>query len=171
MAGSAKKIPTLDLKLAGAATYPEWTIAIQAHLDLIPIENTKYRIWDIVDGKYQEPSQAGEKETEEVAASTNKAIGNWKDVNSIALLTIRRNCEDDVRARIGSLTNAKDAYNELRKGFEGKTATEFYTLLDSLTTMYDDRKNIIEEHIASYEHIWNTFVGITTRADLTNDDG
>ena len=115
--------------------------------------------------------QAGEKEAEEVVSGTNEAIRNWKDANSIALLTIRRNCEDDVRVRIGSLTNAKDAYNELKKAYEGKIATEFYILLDSLPTTYDDWKNIIEEHIASYERIWNTFVGIITRADLTNNDG
>jgi hypothetical protein len=52
-------------------------------------------------------------------------------------------------------------------------ATEFYALLDSLTTSltFDDRKIAVNEHVTNYERTWNTFVGIISRADLTNDDG
>jgi hypothetical protein len=103
-----------------------------------------------------------------------KALRNWKDANAVALLTLRKNCEDDVRARIGNLTIAKDAYDELKKAYEGKSDTEFHTLLNSLTSIsYDDRKNSIEEHIAYYERTWNSFVGVISRADLVarNDDG
>jgi hypothetical protein len=32
-----------------------------------------------------------------------------KDANVVALLTIRKNCEDDVKARIGNLASLKDA--------------------------------------------------------------
>jgi len=69
---------------------------------------------------------------------------------------------------------AKDAYDELKKAYEGKTATEFYALLDSLTNItFDDRKATIEEHITHYEATWNRFVGVISRADLitAEDDG
>ena len=69
---------------------------------------------------------------------------------------------------------AKEAFDELKKAYEGKTATEFYSLLDSITNIpYDDRKCSIEEHITHYERTWNRFVGVIGRADLTaaEDDG
>jgi len=79
-----------------------------------------------------------------------------------------------VRSRIGTFELAKAAFEELKKAYEGKTATEFYSLLDSITSIpYDDRKNTIEEHISHFEAIWNRFVGVISRADLTaaQDDG
>jgi len=36
---------------------------------------------------------------------------------------------------------------------------------------YDDRKGSIDEYIASYERTWNTFAGIISRVNLTDDDG
>jgi hypothetical protein len=83
---------------------------------------------------------------------------------------MKKNCEDKVRARIGNLTLAKEAYNELKKAYQGKPTTEFYVLLDSLTLVYDDRKSTIEEHITAYKQIWNIFVGVMSRADLNSDD-
>jgi hypothetical protein len=77
---------------------------------------------DVVTGNYGKPT-----------ATTGRELRSWKDANAVALLTMRKNCEDDVKARIGNLASAKDAYGELKKAYEGKTATEFYALLDSLT--------------------------------------
>jgi hypothetical protein len=124
-------------------------------------------------GIYIQPAPAGSKSTVEEAQIVGKAIRAWKNANSIALLTIRKNCENEARARIGNLTNAKEAYNELKRAYEGRTATEFYALLDSLTTSltFDDRKIAVNEHVTNYESTWNTFFGIISRADLTNDDG
>jgi hypothetical protein len=74
---------------------------------------------------------------------------------------------------MGNLINAKKAYDELKRAYEGRTATEFYALLDSLTTSltFDDRKIAVNEHVTGYGRTWNTFVRIISRADLTNDDG
>lgn len=98
----------------------------------------------------------------------------WKDANAVALLTIRKNCEDDVQARIGSIGSAKEAYEELKKAYEGKTSTEFYSLLNSISKIqFDDQTQTIEEYIAAFERTWNAFVGVIGRADLTatRDDG
>jgi hypothetical protein len=60
----------------------------------------------------------------------------------VALLTMQKNREDNVRARTENLTIAKDAYDEPKKAYEGKPATESYALLNSLTSIsYDDQKN------------------------------
>jgi len=84
---------------------------------------------------------------------------------------LHKNCEDKVRARIGSTTTSKEAYDKLRKACEIRTATEFYALLNSLFLTYDDQRHTIEEHITQYERRWNTCRGMISQADLTNDDG
>jgi hypothetical protein len=117
-------------------------VSIEAYLGLIPVRDTDYRAWDILMGTYLRPSEASDKTNTAEATQANKAIREWKDANGVALLTMRKNCEDEVRARIGNLTLAKEEYNELKKACEGKTATEFYALLDSLTLVYDDRKGL-----------------------------
>jgi hypothetical protein len=103
-----RKIPSLDIKLSGSSTYSEWVVSIETYLDLIPVDRTEYRAWDIVIGIYIQLAPAASKSTVE-AQIAGKAIWAWKDANSIALLMIRKNCEDEVRARIGCLTNAKEA--------------------------------------------------------------
>lgn len=118
MAESSAKIPTLDTKPTGASTYPEWIIFIENYLDLVPPE-PDCRVWDIVTGNYEKST-----------ATTGRELRSWKYANVVAQLIIRKNCEDDVKARIGNLTSAKDAYAELKKAYEGKTATELYALLE-----------------------------------------
>lgn len=79
-----------------------------------------------------------------------------------------------MRARIGSIGSAKEAYDELKRAYEGKTSTEFYSLLNSISKIqFDDRTQTIEEYIAAFERTWNAFVGIVGRVDLTaaGDDG
>jgi len=85
-------------------------------------------------------------------------------VNGVVKLTIINNCEPEVRARIGSFPKAKEAYEELKKAFEGKSVTELGALMKSITRMtFDNRKSTIQEHIAEYERAWNSFVAITAR--------
>jgi len=121
----------------------------------------EHDIWNLITGEFTKPAQAAEEKI-------------WQKANDLTLLTILKNCEDNVHSRIGTYELAKEAYDELRKAFEGKTVTEFYALLDSITNIpFDDRKTTIEEHITHYEATWNRFVGVISRADLTaaEDDG
>jgi hypothetical protein len=61
MPDTSRKIPTLDIKLSGATTYPEWVVSIEAYLDLIPVRDKDYRVWDIVMGTYLRRSEASDK--------------------------------------------------------------------------------------------------------------
>jgi len=152
-----KKIPTLGVMLSGPADYPEWIISLKLFLRMTKVGT--HRAWQIVDGTYLKP-------TDETEAQT------WNDGNDFILITIRKNCEANVRSRIGTYELARNAYDELKKAYEGKTTAEFHALLDSITNIsFDDRKSTIADHIANYEKTWNTFVGIISRADLTKDTG
>ena len=53
MSDTTRKIPTLDVKLTGPSTYPEWTISIQHYLRLVPAG--EQRVWDVVSGTYPQP--------------------------------------------------------------------------------------------------------------------
>ena len=106
---NVRKIPTFDIHLSGASKYPKWTISIKKYLDLIPIMETEYRVLDIVSSDYMKPEEA----------ATSKEIGIWnlKDKNMVALITIRKNCEEPVKSHIGNISTAKEAYAELKKDF------------------------------------------------------
>jgi len=58
-----------------------------------------------------------------------------------------------------------------KKAYEGRTATEFHALLESLYMHYNDRKITISDHIAAYEKTWNIFAGIIGISDLSKDKG
>jgi len=155
------KIPNIEPKLSGASTYPDWVSSLQTYLALFKVPGTKYRAWHLLEGKYTEPPESDEDGRQ-----------MWEDVNGIAKLTIINNCEPEVRARIESFPKAKGVYDELKKAFEGKSVTELGVLMKSVTRMsFDDRKSTIQEHIAEYGRVWNAFVAITARLDLSKDDG
>jgi hypothetical protein len=82
------------------------------------------------------PTAGSGKATPEQAKETKR----WKNANTIALLTIRKNCSNDVRARIETIATAKEAFDELKSAYETKTTTEYHALLSSLSMIYDDRK-------------------------------
>lgn len=63
----------------------------------------------------------------------------WKDAGTVALLTIEKNCEEDVQAKIGNCSTTIEAYNTLQKAYEGKTTAEFGSLVDSFVSItYDN---------------------------------
>ena len=171
MLPSNRKIPTLPIKLCGATTYPKWIISIEKYLNLIPIGTTEYSVWDIVLGDYERPVVPKDKASDEAASNAKIELRAWKDADNIGLLTIQKNCGDDILTKIGNETSAKGAYDKLKKAYEGKTVTEFYTLLDSLLLKYDDENDTIETHITKYERAWHTFAGVIFQADLEKDTG
>jgi len=144
-------------------------------------------VWDVVTGEYGKPTEASEKAPSSEGIMAKRAIRMWNDADPVALLTIERNCEEDIQARNGNCSTASEvvwlaqaalsvepseAYQELQKAYKGKTTTEYGALVDSFVSMsYDNRKGSIDEYIASYKQIWNTFAGIISRVNLTDDDG
>jgi len=138
---TSNKVPSLNVRLSGAANYPEWVTSLIRITDI----DDRHDAWDLITGDFKKPAQAAEGKI-------------WQKANDLTLLTILKNCEDNVRSRIGTFELAKKAFDELKKAYEGKT---FYALLDSRTNIsFDDRKTTIDEHITHYEATWNRFVGV-----------
>jgi len=155
-----KKIPTLDITLTGVSIYLQWISSLEDYLFVLDVPRTEHQVWDVVTGSYKKPDE------------TDKKYKQWREANVVALLTIKKNCDEEVRARIRSFREAKEAYEELKKAYKGKSVTELGMLMKSVTRMhFDDRKTTIQDHIAEYGRAWNSFVMITARLDLTNDKG
>jgi len=91
-----KKIPPLAIKLNAPVTYPAWTRSIEKYLDIIEIPDSELRVWDVVTGAYAKPSMAMEKAPSTEGTTAKRAVRIWKDADAIALLTIEKNCEEDV---------------------------------------------------------------------------
>jgi hypothetical protein len=75
-----------------------------------------------------------------------------EDGNALAILTIRKNCSEDVKSRFGVLESASDIWEELKRAFERKTVTEYYSLLASINNYpSDDRTTTLNTYITEYE--------------------
>jgi hypothetical protein len=147
MAESNCKIPILD-KLTGASTYPEWIISIENYLGLVPA-GPDHRV---------------------MGHSNRKLRETYCDHGPRTQKLERRKCSRPTGHK--KKLQRRDAYAELKKAYEGKTASEFHALLDSPTSVsFDGQKPPIEEYVTNYECAWNCFVGVVSRADLTTDDG
>jgi len=69
---SGSKIPSLKVKLAGAANYPEWVTSIKLFLRITDITK-QYDAWDLVIGEFIKPVREGK---------------IWQKANDFILLTI-----------------------------------------------------------------------------------
>jgi hypothetical protein len=90
----------------------------------------------------------------------------------VTLLTIAKNCHNDIRARFETITTAKEAFDKLKLAYEIKITTKYYALLSSLLMIYDDTTQTIQEHILEYESACNMWISIMLRIDrgATQDD-
>jgi hypothetical protein len=103
-------IPSLDVKLLGVTSYAEWTTSLKLFLRMIPVN--KKRVWHIVNGEYPKPNPGdnwGDKKFTE-----DDGIA-WEDRKPLAVLTVRKNCCDEIKSRFGVLELASDIWKELKK--------------------------------------------------------
>jgi len=56
----SNKIASLNVKLSGAANYPEWVTSLKLYLRITEI-NEEYDAWDIIAGNYIKPTSATKK--------------------------------------------------------------------------------------------------------------
>jgi hypothetical protein len=149
-----RSIPKLDHKLTGQNNYASWILSIEMCLTLYDVGKTECTIWDIVTGKLKKPSDIIVEKGEEIS-KTGVSATEWTKANYFALLTMKKNCEDEPLTKFELAKEAHEAYQALRNHYEGRTITDLGVVLaDVIRYTYDDRQNNIEEHIAEYEKKW-----------------
>jgi hypothetical protein len=127
---------------------------------------TGYTSWDIVTGKLQLPSDKkeeegtdkdededdGEKDNKVTLDITKLSKNEWTKANYFALLTMKKNCDEEPLTKFELARKAYDAYRALKSHYDGKTVTDLGAVLANvIRTTYDDRQNTIDEHITEYE--------------------
>jgi hypothetical protein len=103
-----RSIPKLGHKLSGQYNYAAWILSIEICLTMHDVGKTSYTVWDIVTGKLQQPKEKGEKDTDKdededgeekdgkVTLDTTKLSKNeWTKANYFALLTMKKNCDEE----------------------------------------------------------------------------
>jgi hypothetical protein len=68
---------------------------------------------------------------------------------------MKKNCDEEPLTKFELARKSYDAYRVLKSHDEGKTVTDLGAVLANvIRTIYDDRKNTIDEHISEYEKKW-----------------
>lgn len=165
-----RSIPKLEPKLAGQYNYAEWISMIEMALTIHDIGDGT--IWDIVAGTLKSPVKIEASGT--AGSSTGKAPATtltnaeWTKANYFAILTMKKNCEISISAKIGITKDAHQAYKNLKANYEGKPVTDLGVLLASITKLtYDDRSSTIEEHIAEFERKWDFTAATLSTGEFT----
>jgi hypothetical protein len=170
-----RSIPKLGIKLNGQENFAEWTLSLEMFLSMHTVGNG-YTIWDIVNGTYPYPEEKISIKEKEAESSVTKGsprdkIREWTQANFFAILTMRKNCQEAALSKFGMKRTAKEVWDTLKSLYEGKTATDYGTLLCSISKLiYNDRESTIEDHISEYERRWNYFSSILATSELRKDD-
>jgi hypothetical protein len=159
-----RSIPKLEHKLSGQYNYVAWILSIEMCLTMHDVGKTGYTVWDIVTGKSQQPNDKKEEDTDKdeddgeerddkVTLDTTKLSKNeWTKANYFALLTMKKNCDEEPLTKFKLARKSYDAYRPLKSHYEGKTVTDLGAVLANVIRItYDDRQNTIDEHITEYE--------------------
>jgi hypothetical protein len=165
-----RSIPKLEHKLLGQYNYAAWILLIEMSLIMHNVGKTGYTVWDIVTGKLQQPKDkkeekdtdkdededGGEEKDDKVTLDTTKLSKNeWTKANYFALLTMKKNCDEEPLTKFELARKAYDAYRALKSHYEGKTVTDLGAVLANVIRItYNDRQNTIDEHITEYEKQW-----------------
>jgi hypothetical protein len=170
-----RSIPKLDIKLKGQENFAEWALSVEMFLSMHTI-TIGYTIWDIVNGTYPYPEEKFSIKEKEAESSVTKGsprdkIREWTQANFFAILTMRKNCEEAVLSKFGMKRTAKEVWDTLKSLYEGKTVTDYGTLLCSISKLTNnDRESTIEDHISEYERRWNYFSSILATGESRKDD-
>jgi hypothetical protein len=157
MSGSKERsIPKLEHKLSGQYNYAAWILSIEMCLTIHDIGKTGYTVWDIVTGKLQQPKDKKEEKDDKVTLDTIKLSKNeWAKANYFALLTMKKNCDEESFTKFKLARKAYDAYRALKSHYEGKTVIDLGAVLANVIRItYDDRQDTIDEHITKYKKKW-----------------
>jgi hypothetical protein len=138
-----RSIPKLEHKLSGQHNYAAWILSIEMCLTMYDVGKTGYTVWDIITGKLQQPKgkkeedtdkdkdeDDGEEKDDKVTLDTTKLSKNEQTKkNYFALLTMKKNCDEEPLTKFELARKAYDAYRALKRHCEGKTVTDLGAVL------------------------------------------
>ena len=120
---------------------------------MFPVEcHYRYNIWHIIEGtlvyNLEEFADIGLDEDE------------WYEANYFALLTMKRNCEEEPLGLIELCDYAFEAYETLQMHYENKMVSDLGVIISGVTKSSYSENITIETHIQDFEQRWKKMAAI-----------
>ena len=154
-----RAIPKMGKKLEGH-NFMAWTKSLKMLMYMFSVEcHYRYNIWHIIEGtlvyNLEEFIDIGLDEDE------------WYDANYFALLTMKRNCEEEPLGLIELCDYAFEAYETLQMHYENKMVSDLGVIISGVTKSCYSENITIEAHIQDFEQRWKK---LATIGNVHEDD-
>ena len=147
-----RTIPKMGKKLEGA-NFTAWAKSLKMLMFLYPVPCLyKYNIWHIINGDllYDQADFADIQLDED----------DWFEANYFALLTMKRNCEDEPLGLIELCEYAFEAYEILQTHYENRMVSDLGVIISGVTKSSYSENTTIEAHIQDFEQKWKKMATI-----------
>ena len=145
-------------KLEGQ-NFTAWAKSLKMLMYMFPVEcHYRYNIWHIINGELL----YSEEEFVDIGLDEDE----WYEANYFALLTMKRNCEEEPLGLIELCDYAFEAYEILQTHYENRMVSDLGVILSGVTKLSYSENTPIETHIQEFEQKWKK---ITTIGGVQED--
>ena len=147
-----RTIPKMGKKLDGS-NFAAWTKSLKMLMFLYPVPCLyKYNIWHIICGDLLY--------SREEFVDIQLDEDDWFEANYFALLTMKRNCEDEPLGLIELCEYAFEAYEVLQTHYENRMVSDLGVIISGVTKSNYSENITIEAHIQDFEQKWKKMATI-----------
>ena len=147
-----RTIPKMGKKLDGS-NFAAWTKSLKMLMFLYPVSCLyKYNIWHIICGDLLY--------SQEEFADIQLDEDDWFEANYFALLTMKRNCEDEPLGLIELYEYAFEGYEVLQTHYENRMVSDLGVIISGVTKSNYSENTTIESHIQDFEQKWKKMATI-----------
>ena len=139
-------------KLDGS-NFAAWTKSLKMLMFLYPVPCLyKYNVWHIICGDLLF--------SREEFVDIQLDEDDWFEANYFALLTMKRNCEDEPLGLIELFEYAFEAYEVLQTHYENRMVSDLGVIISGVTKSNYSENITIEAHIQDFEQKWKKMATI-----------
>ena len=147
-----RTIPKMGKKLDGSS-FAAWTKSLKMLMFLYPVPCLyKYNTWHIICGDLLY--------SQEEFADIQLDEDDWFEANYFALLTMKRNCEDEPLGLIELCEYAFEAYEFLQTHYKNQMVSDLGVIISGVTKSNYSENTTIEAHIQDFEQKWKKMATI-----------
>ena len=130
-----------------------WAKSLKMLMHMFPVEcNYRYNIWHIIEGTLM----YNQEEFTDIGLDEDE----WYEANYFALLTMKRNCEEEPHGLIELCDYAFEAYEILQTHYENRMVSDLGVIISGVTKSSYSENTTIEAHIQDFEQKWKKMATI-----------
>ena len=147
-----RTIPKMGKKLEGP-NFTAWAKSLKMLMYMYPVEcHYRYNIWHIINGELMHSQE----EFTDIGLDEDE----WYEANYFALLTMKRNCEEEPLGLIELCDYAFEAYEILLTHYENRMVSDLGVILAGVTKLSYSENISIEAYIQDFEQKWKKMATI-----------